>query len=153
MPGNPGNAGVGGVSVFAPLAGRSEKRPSSSPHTRNQTVPARPICQSWPATPWNAFQASSAYVTDMARRSVLFRDTIRRRGNECLDHERAGEPPVFAYDYEKIVEGRTLERPVNARCPGLSCSCPFVVRQKNATSKLRFPFAQSRPSRAAGSFV
>ena len=48
------------------------------------------------ATPWDAWRAWSSYATDVAQRSVLFWDTIRRRGNQFLDHERAGKPPVLA---------------------------------------------------------
>jgi pimeloyl-ACP methyl ester carboxylesterase len=66
-----------------------------------------------PATPWDAWQAWSSYVTDQVQRAVLSWDTIRQRGNQYLEHERAGKPPVLAYEYEMIVDGRTLERPVN----------------------------------------
>jgi hypothetical protein len=55
----------------------------------------------------------SSYATDVAQRSILFWDTIRRRGNQYLEHERAGKPPVLVYDYEMVVDGRTLTRPVN----------------------------------------
>jgi pimeloyl-ACP methyl ester carboxylesterase len=54
-----------------------------------------------------------SYTTDAAQRSLLFWDTIRRRGNQFLEHERAGKPPVLVYDYEMVVDGRTLDRPVN----------------------------------------
>jgi pimeloyl-ACP methyl ester carboxylesterase len=65
------------------------------------------------ATPRDTVQAWSSYLTDAAQRSVLFWDTIRQRGNQYLEHERAGKPPVLVYDYEVILDGRTLERPVN----------------------------------------
>jgi pimeloyl-ACP methyl ester carboxylesterase len=54
-----------------------------------------------------------AYVTDALQRSVLFWDTMRQRGNNFLEHERAGKPPVLAFDYEMLVDGRKLARPVN----------------------------------------
>jgi pimeloyl-ACP methyl ester carboxylesterase len=54
-----------------------------------------------------------SYTTDAAQRSLMFWDTIRRRGNQFLEHERAGKPPVLVFDYEMIVDGRMLERPVN----------------------------------------
>ena len=47
------------------------------------------------------------------QRCVLFADTIRERGNNYLDHERAGKPPLLVFDYETIVDGRELARPVN----------------------------------------
>lgn len=74
---------------------------------------AEEVMSSMPATPWDAWQAWSCHGTDMARRSILFWDTIHRRGNQFLEHERAGKPPVLAYEYKMIMDGRTLERPVN----------------------------------------
>jgi pimeloyl-ACP methyl ester carboxylesterase len=64
-------------------------------------------------TPWDVCQAWSSYVSDAAQRSVLFWDTIRRRGDQYLEHEHAGKPPVLAYEYEMVLDGRTLGRPVN----------------------------------------
>ncbi len=55
----------------------------------------------------------SSYVTDSLQRWVLFWDTIRQRGNNFIEHERAGKPPLLVFDYEMVVDGRTLERPVN----------------------------------------
>src|SRR5436305_1140382 len=54
-----------------------------------------------------------AYAVDCVQRSVLFCDTIRQRGNIFVEHERAGKPPLLVYDYETIVDGRKLVRPVN----------------------------------------
>jgi pimeloyl-ACP methyl ester carboxylesterase len=66
-----------------------------------------------PTTPRDARQAWSSYLTDAVQRSVLFWDTIRRRGDQYLEHERAGKPPVLAFEYEMVLDGRTLARPVN----------------------------------------
>ena len=54
-----------------------------------------------------------SYVLDWTQRCVLFADTMRRRGNNYLAHERAGKPPLLAYEYETIVDGRQFKRPVN----------------------------------------
>ncbi len=53
------------------------------------------------------------YAVDAAQRSVLFWDTIRQRGNNFVEHARAGLAPVLHFDYETVVDGRTLPRPVN----------------------------------------
>lgn len=53
------------------------------------------------------------YVVDAAQRSVLFGDTIRKRGNTYLDHLKQDQPPVLVFDYDIISDGSTLERPVN----------------------------------------
>jgi pimeloyl-ACP methyl ester carboxylesterase len=55
----------------------------------------------------------SSYLTDSLQRSLLFWDTIRGRGNNFIEHERAGKPPVLVYEYEKILDGRKFKRPVN----------------------------------------
>ncbi len=54
-----------------------------------------------------------SYATDAAQRIVLFTDIIRKRGNLYLEHARAGQPPVLAFDFEMALDGRDLERPVN----------------------------------------
>jgi len=54
-----------------------------------------------------------AYAVDATQRSVLFWDTIRQRGNNYVQHMQAGLPPVLHFDYETVVDGRKLERPVN----------------------------------------
>jgi len=74
---------------------------------------ARQVIPSVPASPWQTWQDWSMYLTDAAQRSILFWDTIRRRGNQYLEHEPAGKPPVLVFDYEMVVDGRRLERPVN----------------------------------------
>ena len=53
------------------------------------------------------------YGVDFAQRSILLWDTLRQRGNNFLEHERQGLPPVLHFDYEMLMDGRTLKRPVN----------------------------------------
>ena len=53
------------------------------------------------------------YWVDAAQRQVLFWDVMRKRGNQTLEHYRKGKPPVLVFDYDLIVDGRQLERPVN----------------------------------------
>jgi uncharacterized protein DUF3141 len=62
------------------------------------------------ATPW---QAAWDYWIDACQRTVLFWDVMRKRGNLFLEHEEKGKPPVLSFPYEMILDGRTLERPVN----------------------------------------
>lgn len=54
-----------------------------------------------------------SYGVDAAQRSVLFWDTLRRRGNNFLEHAQAGSPPVLHFDYETVIDGRGLPQPVN----------------------------------------
>jgi len=53
------------------------------------------------------------YATDFAQRSILFWDTLRQRGNDFVEHNQQGLTPVLHFDYETIVDGRELARPVN----------------------------------------
>jgi len=53
------------------------------------------------------------YMIDAFQRSILFTDILRKRGNMYLEHAEAGQPPVLVFDYEMIMDGRSMERPVN----------------------------------------
>jgi hypothetical protein len=53
------------------------------------------------------------YMVDAAQRAVLFWDTLRQRGNNYLEHEQRGQPPVLHFEYETVLDGRTLPKPVN----------------------------------------
>ncbi|MFT0892034.1 DUF3141 domain-containing protein [Pseudochelatococcus sp. G4_1912] len=53
------------------------------------------------------------YLMDAAERAILYLDILRERGNNYVAHEAAGMPPVLDFEYETIVDGRTLARPVN----------------------------------------
>ncbi len=64
-------------------------------------------------SPWEIWADWAQYSTDFVQRSVLFWDTLRQRGNNFVEHERAGKPPVLHFDYEIVVDARTFERPVN----------------------------------------
>jgi len=54
-----------------------------------------------------------AYQRDVLERSILFFDTLRKRANAMLEHERAGLPPLLNFKYETLLDGRQFERPVN----------------------------------------
>ncbi len=66
-----------------------------------------------PITPVDAWSNWLQYATDTAQRSILFMDTLRQRGNDFVEHNREGLTPVLHFDYETVVDGRTLARPVN----------------------------------------
>ena len=66
-----------------------------------------------PTLPWQMWANGARYAVDFAQRSVLLWDALRRRGNNFLEHERKGLPPVLHFDYEMIMDGRTFRRPVN----------------------------------------
>jgi pimeloyl-ACP methyl ester carboxylesterase/tellurite resistance protein len=53
------------------------------------------------------------WLTDAAQRTVLTLDTLRVAADAARDTERIGLKPVLAFDYDVVVEGATLPRPVN----------------------------------------
>jgi pimeloyl-ACP methyl ester carboxylesterase len=59
--------------------------------------------------PLNAWQ----YTVDTMQRSLLFWDTLYRRGNEFVERSASGPTPVLHFDYDMLVDGRKFERPVN----------------------------------------
>jgi pimeloyl-ACP methyl ester carboxylesterase len=64
-------------------------------------------------TPLSITQAWYEYVVDSCQRCILFADTLRQRGDNYIEHNRAGMPPLLHFDYETIIDGRRLSRPVN----------------------------------------
>jgi pimeloyl-ACP methyl ester carboxylesterase len=66
-----------------------------------------------PKSPWEVWTDWTRYGVDFAQRSVLFWDTMRQRGNQFVEHERQGLPPVLRFEYEVLLDARTFEKPVN----------------------------------------
>ena len=65
-------------------------------------------------TPQFAFlEASSEYLVDSVQHTVLFWDVMRKRGDIFLENTARGEPPVLIFDYDLLIDGRTLDRPCN----------------------------------------
>ena len=81
--------------------------------------------------------AAVEYWVDAWQRSVLTLDLLRQRGNQYLEHQKSGNPPVLVFDYQMVVDGRTLPKPANyalvritppADCPAPDATKrPFVV--------------------------
>jgi pimeloyl-ACP methyl ester carboxylesterase len=59
------------------------------------------------------FAPAFEYFVDAAQRSVLYWDVMRQRGNQYHEHLAKAAPHVLDYEVELVVDGRTLERPVN----------------------------------------
>ncbi|MGI9510592.1 MAG: DUF3141 domain-containing protein [Geminicoccaceae bacterium] len=60
--------------------------------------------------PWQSFWD---YSLDFWQRNVLYLDVMRRRGNQYLEHASKPVQHVLRYDFEKVMDGRELPRPVN----------------------------------------
>ena len=66
-----------------------------------------------PLAPWELWTGAVQYAVDYAQRSILLLDTLRQRGNNFIEHERQGLPPVLRFDYEMVLDGRLLPKAVN----------------------------------------
>jgi pimeloyl-ACP methyl ester carboxylesterase len=62
---------------------------------------------------FDAFGAAMDFAADAVQRSILFCDVMRQRGNQYHEHLAEIAPHVLDYKIELVVDGRTLERPVN----------------------------------------
>jgi pimeloyl-ACP methyl ester carboxylesterase len=63
--------------------------------------------------PFGMFAPAMEYAIDAAQRTVLFWDVMRQRGNQYREHMAETAPHVLDYKVELVVDGRTLDRPVN----------------------------------------
>ncbi|MFC7418575.1 DUF3141 domain-containing protein [Iodobacter arcticus] len=53
------------------------------------------------------------YCLDTTQRSTLFLDVMRERGNISIAHAQNGKPPLLAFDYELLIDARSLATPCN----------------------------------------
>jgi hypothetical protein len=61
----------------------------------------------------NLLAPAVQYWTDAFQRGILFLDVMRQRGNAYREHLAQAAPHVLDYGVELVVDGRTLDRPVN----------------------------------------
>src|SRR5690349_2467667 len=94
------------------LAPRNERTNMSSTTTRSKQAPMSQESVG-PFNPWTAARAATDYMVDTWQRTILTWDVLRERGNQYLEHHKSGSPPVLVFDYETILDGRDLPRPVN----------------------------------------
>ena len=99
--------------IMADVVGRHAK---ALPEAMNPKAPLESLAkagQGLMQAPQNLVMDAASYMLDAAQRSFLFWDTMRQAGNNFVAHEQAGCPPVLIFDYETVVDGRKLTRPVN----------------------------------------
>ncbi len=83
----------------------------NTPSVFHNVLPESPTPS--PADPFQWAADAQAYWADAGQRFVLFMDILRKRGNRFLDTLQKGQPPVLTFDYKIIMDGRSLDRPVN----------------------------------------
>jgi pimeloyl-ACP methyl ester carboxylesterase len=79
-------------------------------HMQKTAMDQKPVEGAVSDNPW---QAWASYATDFSQRSALFWDVLRERGNNYIEHKKEGTPPLLAFKWEIISDGRTFQRPVN----------------------------------------
>ncbi len=95
-------------------AGHAEQIGAAANAASKQTAAALRDIWSEKRNPAELMQDWSAYAADFAQRTVLFLDIMREVGNTYNErHASEDRPPVLAYAYNIIVDGRQLPRPVN----------------------------------------
>src|SRR6266852_2901892 len=77
---------------------------SSTPQYRQSSAVAQSL---------GPFAPAAEYMVDAAQRSILFWDVMRQRGNQYREHMAKTAPHVLEFEVERVMDGRTLERPVN----------------------------------------
>lgn len=65
------------------------------------------------ATPNDWLKMYGDFMKDAVQRQALMFNALRQRGNVYTAHLDAGMPPVLDYQYEVVVDGKDLVRPVN----------------------------------------
>ncbi|HLX14259.1 MAG TPA: DUF3141 domain-containing protein [Bradyrhizobium sp.] len=65
------------------------------------------------STPLGIYGPAFEYMVDAAQRGVLFCDVMRQRSNQYREHLAETVPHVLDYKADLVMDGRTLERPVN----------------------------------------
>jgi pimeloyl-ACP methyl ester carboxylesterase len=50
---------------------------------------------------------------DSWQRNILFWEVMRERGNQFVEHERAGKPPVLVFEYDVVMDARQFDKPAN----------------------------------------
>lgn len=80
---------------------------SSAGMSTLQPRPADPAAMAWPV------DSVAAYWVDAWQRGLLMLDVLRQRGNNALEYSARAAPHVLSFEAELILDGRSLDRPVN----------------------------------------
>ncbi|MGB8736104.1 MAG: DUF3141 domain-containing protein [Rhodomicrobium sp.] len=91
--------------------------------------------------------AFKAYAEDRSERWILFFDTLRQRGNSYLAREKDGFKLVLVLDYQILVDGRELDRPVNY---ALACVAPPAEHARPRADARPFLIIDPRAGHGSG---
>jgi hypothetical protein len=96
-----------------PGISRSPLSPDQVEQGGEAMTPTRKDAASIDTTPLGMLAPAVDYMVDAAQRTILFWDVMRQRGNQYRQHLAEAAPHVLDYKVELVIDGRTLERPVN----------------------------------------
>jgi pimeloyl-ACP methyl ester carboxylesterase len=63
--------------------------------------------------PWSGLFPAVDYAVDAWQRTILYWDVMRQRGNQYQEHIACKTPNVLSFEFEVVLDGRSLDRPVN----------------------------------------
>src|SRR2546427_7903398 len=111
--------------------------------SKTESPPSK-LSDSAAASMFGMFAPAIDYMVDAAQRTVLFWDVMRQRGNQYREHLAETAPHVLEFEVELVIDGRTLERPVNY-------ALVWVIPPKGVeTDPLRRPFVVVDPRAGHG---
>lgn len=96
----------------ARLRGGRNRRSVNARAAKKTLQPAPAIEADAPTTGYSAADIVE-YELDVWQRTILFLDTLRRRADNMLAHERAGLPPLLDFKYEMVLDARRFSQPAN----------------------------------------
>jgi hypothetical protein len=120
----------------------------STHSTRDSVIPEKPL----------SFMQMGAdaieYWTDACQRTLLFWDVLRERGNQYIEHEESGKPPVLVFDYQIVLDARRFDRPANYALAAIEPpkGCPPIDR-RNAPSLSSIHAPGTAPASAASRWI
>jgi len=93
-------------------------KPAAKPKVTRLAPQATPALEPEITAPVGAASApasatKSTYGRDVFERWILFLDTLRKRAENMVEHEKQGMPPLLDFKYETILDARDFEHPAN----------------------------------------
>src|ERR1700741_2798891 len=85
---------------------------------KRRRPPMAPVQKNTPSSEFDTaafgmFAPAMEYAIGAFQRNILFWDVMRQRGNQYREHMAETVPHVLDYKAELVIDGRTLDRPVN----------------------------------------
>lgn len=106
--------GTQGLEAMSVAMERTRMMADAAARQAATLLPSVPQTPPPPAlNPGTLVSDATEYAVDAAQRLTLFWDTMRQAGNAFVEHEAAGCPPVLFFEWEMVVDGRTLPRACN----------------------------------------